>query len=304
MSGYAENLFNDNDIEALHKMRVAARRLKGYMKVYSRLFPKSKFNKAYGKLRYFIRTLGAIRELDVSVELIEDYLSRHPVTDNRIFLLYISRLRNKKAILRASLSKNGKIQNFLNSGNEFLSMFDNTLKNIQKNKINILNIDKSFRENSSKILPLLFKKTLKLKNEVFNHPRKAAELHALRIKTKPLRYIFELYLDIYSDDFNEIINFYKNFVERTGTIHDIDVIIPGAADFLREIRIYNKSIKRKDRISTTPLVDFIKKNREKRKKQFGIICGMLGNWDYIDFKNRIFELTNQNSLQNPDDARE
>ena len=292
MFKYYAELFNEENTEALHKMRVAARRLKGYLKVFRQIFPTSSFNNKYNKIRNFIKTLGFIRELDVSVEIIEDYLLKNPYPNNKIILLYLSKLKNQKLMLRTSLSKNKKIINFINSKEEIHNFFEKSFNKKHKKRFIYFLPDKSFEENSLVILPELFKKTLKIKSEVLYHPRKKAELHKFRIAAKPLRYVMELYTDIFGEDFNELINFFKIVVEKLGAIHDIDVLIPKMNEYLHEIRIYNKSVERKERIHTLPLLNFLKKFRDERRKQFEIICGMLEKLNYADFKDRIFDLVN------------
>ena len=92
MFKYSAEIFNEENTEALHKMRVAAMRLKGYLKVFRQIFPTSSFNNKYNKIRNFIKTLGLIRELDVSVEIIEDFLLKNPDPNNKIILLYLSKI--------------------------------------------------------------------------------------------------------------------------------------------------------------------------------------------------------------------
>ncbi|MBZ5537629.1 MAG: CHAD domain-containing protein [Acidobacteriia bacterium] len=58
----------ENDIEALHDMRVASRRLREALRIYAGLYPQKKLKQGKRDVRRVTRTLGLVREVDVNVE--------------------------------------------------------------------------------------------------------------------------------------------------------------------------------------------------------------------------------------------
>ena len=66
-----------------------------------------------------------------------------------------------------------------------------------------------------------------------NDPDRVAELHAMRIAAKRLRYTMELFAPFYSDDFRAAITHVKKIQEQLGNIHDADVLVPQLAAYLR-----------------------------------------------------------------------
>ncbi|HEY5122896.1 MAG TPA: CHAD domain-containing protein [Ignavibacteria bacterium] len=289
---YNESIFNEDDIESLHKMRVASRRLKGYLKIFNELFPKQKFNRIYNILRNFIRLIGEIRELDVSFEIIDNYLSKNTPEYNKILVLFISKLKSQKSTLREKLETDKRLIKFIKSKIDITGLVQEGFAKKQKKRFKNFNLDISFIDNPVLIIPELRKRVLRDMKVVLNHPTKKSELHELRIKAKPLRYSMELYSGFINNEFDEMISETKKFVERAGTIHDIDVLIPRLNEFAKEIKIYNNRIKKnKDKISVTPLNHFVKSLREKRKKQFVLICNTLEKWKTEDIEAKLRTFT-------------
>lgn len=68
MFSYERGTMLGTDIEALHDMRVSARRLQAVMAIFYDCFPPKKMGAHYGKIRQLIRALGAVREDDVFIE--------------------------------------------------------------------------------------------------------------------------------------------------------------------------------------------------------------------------------------------
>ncbi len=295
----SRGIFDDEDTEALHQTRVAARRFKGYLKIFVDLFPKNKFKKVYNSISNFIRIIGAIRELDVSFEIIDNYIIKHSPEDNKILILFVSKLKNNKSGLRDNLVKNTKIIKFIDSKSDFVTFIQEGFSRKQKEKFTNFNLDMGFIDNAKIIIPALRSRVIALKSTVLNHPLKKNELHQLRIKAKPLRYAMEMYSELINKEFDEIISETKKFVEHAGTIHDIDVLIPKLIDFIKEIKIYNKRIKKvRDKIAIAPMNEFIKTLKNKRKKQFGLVCDTLKKWSTEDLEQTITFLLNQEISQN------
>jgi CHAD domain-containing protein len=143
----------------------------------------------------------------------------------------------------------------------------------------------NFKENASLILPVLFEKVKKYIDNVYNHPRNKTELHRMRIKAKPLRYTMELYLKAYDENFKKCYEEIKSFVEKTGDIHDIDVISEHVTSYLKELRIYNDTQKgKKEKISTKSLREYLDFLKERRTTYFKEVCDLLSRWEAEDFR--------------------
>lgn len=65
-------LFGGHDVESLHDMRVASRRLQALLKVFRSCFPGRAFKSQYAVIRTLIKSLGRVRECDVFIEMLEE----------------------------------------------------------------------------------------------------------------------------------------------------------------------------------------------------------------------------------------
>lgn len=284
-----EQLFGNNDIEILHNTRVSSRRLIALFKVFRTMFSQKKYLKIYQPLYNFKNLLGPVRENDVLLKMIGDYILGFIQQDVKAVMLFFAKLKNDNITARTKLYKNKELKAFINHKEKLLKFYDKHLLQPKK-KIDILDNNLNFKENAPLIFPILFEKVNRYIDKVNNHPRNKSELHRMRIKAKPLRYTMELYLKVYGDDLKKCYEEIKLFVEKTGDIHDIDVISEHVESYLKELRIYNNTQKgKKEKISTKSLSEYLKFLKTRRTEIFKEICELINKWESEDF---IIQLEN------------
>ena len=289
---YKDRVFKDEDIEALHDMRVSARRLQAVFKIFKQLFSKKDYKDNYKKVRGIVKLLGIVRELDVNIGIIENFVSKTELQDKRILLLLLARLKNRNLSERKLIAGNEIIKDFAKHELELNEFIEKSLYHPDK-KVKDVGTGKSFRDYAFTIIPPMYDSIMEFMPRVLDHPERIEELHRMRIQTKPLRYALETYQDIFSDDFKRNLKEVKSFVERLGSIHDIDVLLPILKDFEEEVKIYNSSLKfRAQRIPTTALRDFIKEMNSDRDKNFIELCDILRKWEHGNFRERLIESLN------------
>jgi len=71
MMSYREGTLAGADIEELHAMRVASRRLRAAMDAFAAAFPPKSFRRHLRRVKEITDTLGAARDLDVAIEGLE-----------------------------------------------------------------------------------------------------------------------------------------------------------------------------------------------------------------------------------------
>jgi CHAD domain-containing protein len=286
---YKDSVFEDEDVEALHDMRVSARRLQAVFKIFKPLFPKKGYRENYQKVRGIVKLLGIVRESDVTLSIIENFMNNSDLKDKRILLLLLARLKNKNLYERKIISSNKMLKDFSSHEDQLVRFVESSLFHPGKD-VKDKYIEKSFREYAFMIIPPMYDSVMEFRPRVLDHPGRIEELHRMRIQTKPLRYALETYQDIFSDDFKRNLKEVKSFVERMGTIHDIDVLLPILKDFEKEIKIYNSSLEnRTQRIPTTALRELIKKMNADRDKNFKELCDILRKWRRENFKEKLIE---------------
>jgi CHAD domain-containing protein len=68
---HAANVLDTDDIERVHDMRVATRRLRAAMEIFQPCFPKKPFKRALHEVKDLADTLGQRRDPDVHIEELE-----------------------------------------------------------------------------------------------------------------------------------------------------------------------------------------------------------------------------------------
>lgn len=71
MISFEQGTISGSEIESLHDMRVASRRVQAVFKIFRGVFPKKKFKAEYAELRGLISSLGEVRDLDVFIDKLE-----------------------------------------------------------------------------------------------------------------------------------------------------------------------------------------------------------------------------------------
>lgn len=182
------------NLEALHNMRVATRRLRAAIKIFQRILP-SKAQKIRTELQKLGRMLGKKRDFDIFSEFIF-----HTVNTKSISFLKLARRRNQlqKQILTMLESK------YYASLIEMLVQLKTvtTKKNILKVSLNRI------RKELYKVLEI----GLTIDSQVDD-----TTLHKLRIAIKKLRYICEFFEPIFSKCICPL----GAFIEKTKEIQDL-----------------------------------------------------------------------------------
>jgi CHAD domain-containing protein len=91
MISFEKGTLDGSDIEALHDMRVASRRVQAVLKIFRGAFPKRKFKTEYIEIRSLIRALGEVRDFDVLIDKMEAFRKVQNTPDTRAMDMLIIR---------------------------------------------------------------------------------------------------------------------------------------------------------------------------------------------------------------------
>lgn len=89
---FAPRVAATTDVEALHKMRVASRRLRVGLRYFENLFPEDELKQVKRQLRRVTKSLGKIRNIDRNTQLLRQSARRLPVTTVTLQRKLISQL--------------------------------------------------------------------------------------------------------------------------------------------------------------------------------------------------------------------
>lgn len=93
---HSDGVLDIEDIERLHDMRVATRRLRAALEVFDSCFPRKRHRKALKRVKKLADALGERRDRDVAIESLERMLDETPEADQAGLEALIGRLREEQ----------------------------------------------------------------------------------------------------------------------------------------------------------------------------------------------------------------
>jgi len=105
MTAFEEGTLKGEDIEFLHDMRVASRRVQAVLKIFRGVFPKKAYRNEYEQIRLLIRSLGVVRDYDVFIYKLESMRAKSTAADNRALDLLIIRKKSERDAKRKIMAR-------------------------------------------------------------------------------------------------------------------------------------------------------------------------------------------------------
>ena len=78
---YESETIKGTDPEALHNMRISARRLRAILKIHRQFFPKKLLRRQLLEIEKLIDNLGLVREIDVFLKELKEFVKELPAGD-------------------------------------------------------------------------------------------------------------------------------------------------------------------------------------------------------------------------------
>ncbi|MDD1688223.1 MAG: CHAD domain-containing protein, partial [Methanoregula sp.] len=274
-----EGVRTAQDIEHIHRMRVASRRLRAALPLFASCFPEKKYQQWTEEIRKVTRALGEARDTDVQIAFLTKLIKKRdakksvydpdkalPIRvtgDVETFLL--SQLLKKRLKLQTAvvlslekLEKSGVID-------EMRIFFHNQeirAKNTRKkpSPYGIAPVA------ASRIAVRLVK--LHSYEGWVHNPDAIAEHHAIRIAAKKLRYTMEVYGPVYRRGLKKPLSRIKKIQEILGDLHDCDVWIDTVMVMLVKERLSSQATTGREttRVSKVTRYKHFLAEREKERK--------------------------------------
>jgi CHAD domain-containing protein len=224
------------DIECIHRMRVASRRLRAALNLFKDTLPRKKFAEWEKQVKRVTRVLGAARDTDVQIAALDECLGtltepRHRPGIERLRL----RLQQRRARLQADVLKTLDGWEASALADDMAQSLRQTLVQARLNQV----------EAASPLVFQLAHSHISLRLEEFlsyescvSKPEQVEELHAMRIAAKRLRYTLEIFAPLATreDELKEPLKATREAQELLGDIHDCDVWAQYLPQFIEEER--------------------------------------------------------------------
>ena len=101
---HSEGVLDLSDVERVHAMRVATRRLRAALEVFEPCFPKKRHRKALKKVKSLADALGERRDADVEIALLENLVESAAEADRGALLALIEELRVRQGEANEALA--------------------------------------------------------------------------------------------------------------------------------------------------------------------------------------------------------
>lgn len=234
MLSHEEGTIKGEEIEELHNMRVAVRRMRAAAKVFEDYLDSEQLEPHLKGLKRTLGSLGEVRDLDVFREKAEKYLKTLPPGhehDLDPFFTVLTEEREKARKNMLDYLDSEKYYNFKKDFSDALASPETLILPATNEKHDAL--PHRVRE----VLPsILYGRLADINaySEWVKGPYLPVErLHRLRITTKGMRYTLEFFESVLGEDAKILIKELKTFQDYLGNLHDAVVALDLLGSYLR-----------------------------------------------------------------------
>jgi CHAD domain-containing protein len=223
------------DIECIHRMRVASRRLRSAFALFGACFPEKDAKKWIKQIRRITRSLGSARDLDVQIDFLKEFLSNliepHYAPGIKRILLRLQQQRDKLQSDVISTMQNLQSDGVLEEIKNTMKMMCNYGRLHNKEGYSQQVYNQAYREITTCFDEFLFYE------RYINDPSRMNEIHLMRICAKRLRYTMEVFAQIYEDELDKPIKAIKETQTLLGDFHDCFIWIESLDQFLVQEKV-------------------------------------------------------------------
>jgi putative phosphoesterase len=264
-----EGVQKSNDIEYIHKMRVASRRIRAALPLFINCFPKKNYKKWLKEIKGVTGILGSARDADVQIAFVNKYLDNLNEENIKIGVeVLLSKHIERRANMQPEI--NNKLDQ-LRTSHEIENIQDYCQQVKQRSNVIGASIDipstytKAHTYISEKLGDfLVMEECVHHENDIVNH-------HKMRIRAKWLRYTMEIFSPKYDEKLEKYISVMKHFQDLLGEMHDYDVWIDFIPKFITDIKLELASrIETNEQIPTIEkgLLKFLQDIQEMRRSKY------------------------------------
>jgi len=218
------------DVEAIHQIRVASRRLRNAFEHFKDCLPSKKSKDWQDEIRKITHALGRARDLDIQIECVnacyDETLGMPYKPGYRRLLLRLKQRRVK------AQKKVNKTLDKLKGGNLLSKMQSHFGELSARADDTYLFTPSLYQRGFAAINDEL--EDLLSYQDFIRDPENVEKLHAMRIAGKHLRYTMELFSPLYKEALTPYIQVMKDIQDQLGAIHDSDVWVTWLPKFIEK----------------------------------------------------------------------
>ncbi|MFI5449862.1 MAG: YfcE family phosphodiesterase [Candidatus Bathyarchaeia archaeon] len=247
----------NNDIEYVHKLRVASRRKRAALDLFEECFGRKRVKKWAKTIRNVTSSSGAARDADVQIAFLTSYAKTNEDKNIALGLDYLITIcTTRRRAMQTSVMK--ALDDL--EASEILGDISHSCIALrgERNGSDIRTLatyGKAYDQISTKLVEVLAL-------EPFVHDEGAvAKHHELRIAIKRLRYTMEIFSTLYERGLADQISLMKRFQDLLGEMHDCDV-------WIQEFNVEMESMPADARYGVSKVLTHLSETRKSRYMNF------------------------------------
>ena len=241
LSGFREAALNWNDMEGVHSMRVASRRLRSALRDFTPYVRKHRLAPVLKQLRSIAAALGEVRDQDVAIKALEQLEPRIPSHFAPALKLFTDTRREIRDAARQELISILEDAELKELETVFTTRVDEaTVIRESKTAGTQVQSQISFLLMSRSIILDRLRELEKLSQGLFR-PFDIETLHEMRIAAKRLRYAIELFQQCWGHGIGSYAKRVARIQTALGEVHDCDVWIESFGNEVSKARKQKQS---------------------------------------------------------------
>jgi CHAD domain-containing protein len=215
------------DIEGVHQMRVATRRLRSALNDFAPLMDKRPLKRVRKDLKRLADALGTVRDEDVAIAALEKLQTSAPTPEiGKGIETLVAERRFQREEKQMDLMEVLAISQMADLQEAFTLAVDDAVKGKKAAQGEM-----TFTEAGNEAVGENLQEFLDAGTALYN-PFAIEELHELRIKAKRLRYAIELFTACWGDEIAPFAEQIAEMQSHLGELHDCDVWIENLSELL------------------------------------------------------------------------
>jgi CHAD domain-containing protein len=236
LSGFREAALDWNDLEGVHSMRVASRRLRSALRDFTPYVRKQRLTALLKQLRNIAAALGEVRDQDVAIKALEQLESRIPSHFAPALKQFIDTRKEIRDAARQELISILEDTQLKELETAFTARVEEaTALREAKSAGTAVRSQISYRLMSRSIILDRLRELEKLSQGLFR-PFDIETLHEMRIAAKRLRYAIELFQQCWGHGMSSYAKRVARIQTALGEVHDCDVWIESFGEEVRKAR--------------------------------------------------------------------
>jgi CHAD domain-containing protein len=263
MLAHEEGTQRGEDIEELHDMRVATRRMRAAFEVFEGAFQNKAIKNHLKGLKATGHGLGSVRDLDVFIEKANAYLADRPESDREELYPLIATWENEREKHRQEMLEYLVSPRYQSFKEKFFIFLNSPGEGVRPKPA-----DQFTSWLVCEIVPVLIYTRLAAVRsfEPLVNSASLDQLHSLRIEFKKLRYTLEFFREVLGDEAGVVIDVLKTIQDHLGDLHDAQVATQILRDFLSQWDAQQNSLPVEMRQSPDPIINYLSSRYSERQR--------------------------------------